>query len=668
MERASIIEMMQSRMTTPADFDFDHLYGPPLLAVLSPQDIQDLHHIATSIKYSGNPQKKYKAIDNILKPRGFRKFGAGTNRIAYRYLNDDSFLLKVATDAVGINDNPKEFKNQLLLKPFVSKIFEVDPTGTVAVVERCQPITNREEFETVAPDVFAVITEFIIGKYIMADIGSQFFMNWSIRGRFGPVLHDFPYLYELDGEKLHCTEPDPNDPSKPCGGLIDYDDGFNKLYCKKCGKWYRVQELAKNPEFKNIINKRSKTMSEFEVVIDTGNGNIKPANSNRVGVPNETAKIEKTTSKIHKTATEIVVDVPKAKKVEAPVETKPEPKVEKNEPIVEITPASSPIIVDMPKEDTKQPEINRGVVRSNFSASRAPIKKPVVPDVNVSDMKVAVNMPETDIENPELNVPAPTKNLKSIHVKKVSYNKTFKTLTLNYLNPDNTSGRFVVELGSHPEIVQEIVDDSDYMKNVSDMKSATISTLKKNNEDQTSEIDTLTENLNQAKKRIHEIESKYMDLLDKYNKLQDSIDPRDAEIEDLKYKNDCLEKDIADLKEKLDYKPETVIPVPGKEEDVIWNDNDVLPGGIVWLDGTVTTLMAMGLTDKEEEDHKILIFDNGEGEYCDDNDGNLIVVGMINDTMVDKFDQLQLMTDFDEDGDESDDTTDADTDRPVSDN
>lgn len=531
------------------------------------------------------------------------------------------------------------------------------------------------------------------------------------------MLHDFPYLYELDGEKLHCTEPDPNDPSKPCGGLIDYDDGFNKLYCKKCGKWYRVQELAKNPEFKNIINKRSKTMSEFEVVIDTGNGNIKPANSNRVGVPNETAKIEKTTSKIHKTATEIVVDVPKAKKVETPVETKPEPKAEKNEPIVEITPASSPIVVDMPKEDTKQPEINRGVVRSNFSASRVPIKKPVIPDVNVSDMKVAVNMPETDIENPELNVPAPTKNLKSIHVKKVSYNKTFKTLTLNYLNPDNTTGRFVVELGSHPEIVQEIVDDSDYMKNVSDMKSATISTLKKNNEDQTSEIDTLTENLDQAKKRIHEIESKYMDLLDKYNKLQDSINPKDAEIEDLKYKNECLEKDNADLKEKyqghtkkyqdlidkyndleesvdpkdapiedlkfhneclemynaylkekLEYKPETVIPVPGDEEEVIWNDNDVLPGGIVWLDGTVTTLMAMGLTDKEEEDHKILIFDNGEGQYCDDNDGNLIVVGMINDTMVDKFDQLQPMTDFDEDGDESDDTTDADTDRSVSDN
>lgn len=422
-------------------------------------------------------------------------------------------------------------------------------------------------------------------------------------------------------------------------------------------------------------------MNEFEVVVDTGNGSVKPANSNHVGVPNETAKIEKTTSKIHKTATEIVVDVPKAKKVEMVVETKPEPKVEKkNEPIVEITPASSPIVVDKPKEDTKQPEINRGVVRSNFSASRTPITKPIVPDVNVSDMKVAVSTPETDIENPELNVPAPTKNLKSIHVKKVSYNKTFKTLTLNYLNPDNTSGRFVVELGSHPEIVQEIVDDSDYMKNVTDMKSATISTLKKNNEDQTSEIDTLTENLEQAKKRIQELEnqilelkendykSKFLDLTDKYNKLQDSINPRDAEIEDLKYKNDCLEKDNADLKEKLEYKPETVIPTPGDEEDVIWNDNDVLPGGIVWLDGTVTTLMAMGLTNKEEEDHKILVFDNGEGQYCDDNDGNMIVVGMINDTMVDKFDQLQPMTDFDEDGDESDDTTDADTDRSVSDN
>ena len=35
----------------------------------------------------------------------------------------------------------------------------------------------------------------------MADIGTNFFMNWGIRPGFGPVLLDYPYVYELDGNK-----------------------------------------------------------------------------------------------------------------------------------------------------------------------------------------------------------------------------------------------------------------------------------------------------------------------------------------------------------------------------------------------------------------------------------------------------------------------------------
>ena len=71
MDRASIIDMMQSRITTPVDFNYDRLQGPPILSLISIQDTQDLHYIATSVKYSGKPRKKYKAIDDIMKARGF---------------------------------------------------------------------------------------------------------------------------------------------------------------------------------------------------------------------------------------------------------------------------------------------------------------------------------------------------------------------------------------------------------------------------------------------------------------------------------------------------------------------------------------------------------------------------------------------------------------------
>ena len=66
-------------------------------------------------------------------------------------------------------------------------------------------------------------------------------MNFGIREGFGPVLLDFPYVYKLDGEKLFCNRPTPD--GEFCGGVIDYDAGFNGLYCTKCGAMYKAKEL-----------------------------------------------------------------------------------------------------------------------------------------------------------------------------------------------------------------------------------------------------------------------------------------------------------------------------------------------------------------------------------------------------------------------------------------
>lgn len=181
LDRSSAIDRMQSRVVSIDEFNFDRLNAPPLYSLLSQQDIDNLYYIATSVKYSGNARKKYKAIDDIMKPRGFVKLSAGTNRVVYRFLEDNRFVVKVAADAVGIKDNPREFMNQQIFKPFVTKVFEVSPCGTVGVFERVNPITSREEFMSVADNIYEVITQWFIGEYIMADIGSKFFMNWGIR-------------------------------------------------------------------------------------------------------------------------------------------------------------------------------------------------------------------------------------------------------------------------------------------------------------------------------------------------------------------------------------------------------------------------------------------------------------------------------------------------------
>ena len=283
--RNYILDRIKSRTMTKDEFNFDRLQAPPLCMLLSPFDIQELHSIATSLKWSAKPQLRYQAIDNVMRRRGFIKFVAGTNRVAYRHPEDTRFLIKIACDDVGMRDNPAEYNNQFIFKPFVTKCFEVSPCGTVGVFERVNPITSREEFLSVAEDIFEVINEWFIGEYVVADFGSKFFMNWGIREGFGPVLLDYPYMYKLDGNKLYCKAPDPYSPTGKCDGVIDYDAGYNFLHCTKCGVVYKAKELEqkiknhsviveKKGDFKMKIKVSGGSKNIQEKVVDTSTGGV----------------------------------------------------------------------------------------------------------------------------------------------------------------------------------------------------------------------------------------------------------------------------------------------------------------------------------------------------------------------------------------------------------
>lgn len=272
-DRNYILDRLKSRNVTVDEFNFDQLKAPPLSMFLSPFDIQELTSIATSVKLSGKPEERYKLIDNVMKRRGLIKFLSGTNRVTYRHPEFPDILFKVASDAVGMKDNPAEFRNQQFLKPFVTKIFEVSPGGVVAITERVNPITSREEYLTVADDVFEMINEWLVGEYVLADIGSKFFMNTGVRRGFGVVLLDFPYVYKLDGNKLYCNKPDYNSPTGKCDGIIDYDDGYNILHCTKCGAIYKAKELEVKIKNNEIIN-LDEGETKMKVKISGGSKNV----------------------------------------------------------------------------------------------------------------------------------------------------------------------------------------------------------------------------------------------------------------------------------------------------------------------------------------------------------------------------------------------------------
>ena len=253
MAKVDILDIMRTKMRTPQEFRFDSLQIPPMHYFLSNQDVEGLHYIATSVKLSSNIRLKYKMIDDIMRPRGFKRFSAGTNRVVYSYLEDTSFLAKIAVDKVGMQDNPAEFKNQFLLQPDVTKMFYTSPCGTVGFAERVLPVKNKTEFREIASDVFDMLVHRILGKYVVEDIGTKYFMNYGVRAVYGPVLLYYPYVYKLDGKKLFCTAILP-ETNMLCDGEIDYDEGFNNLICTRCGRKYLACDLRDESSDNKLIN------------------------------------------------------------------------------------------------------------------------------------------------------------------------------------------------------------------------------------------------------------------------------------------------------------------------------------------------------------------------------------------------------------------------------
>ena len=244
------------------DFDFWGMRTPPIHNFLSYTDTRDLASIATSIKYNADIETKYKLIDQIMKYRGFKKAHAGTNRVVYDFLEWPAIVCKVAIDRVGMKDNPAELENQKQLQPYCCRIFDVDETGVAAIVERVNPISSINEFYSVWEDIFYLISTKILGKNVLDDIGVSYFMNYGIRPGFGPVILDYPYLFELDGSKLICNQEIQTPYGKMrCGGEIDYVHGFDEIRCTKCNKVYLAQDLQTDKKNKFIIMEGDINMS-----------------------------------------------------------------------------------------------------------------------------------------------------------------------------------------------------------------------------------------------------------------------------------------------------------------------------------------------------------------------------------------------------------------------
>ena len=678
LNRSSAIDRIQSRILSIDEFNFDHLSGPPIASLFTQQDLDRLYEIATSIRYSGNARKRLSMIDEVMKPRGFIKLSAGTNRICYRFLEDDSFVAKVAIDAIGINDNPSEFRNQFIFKPFVTKIFEVDKTGVLAIAERVIPVTSREEFYTIADNIYDLINEWFIGKYVLADIGVKFFMNYGIRSGFGPVLLDYPYIYELDGNKLYCSEPDINSPTGRCEGLIDYDDGFNFLYCSKCNKRYRVQELAKAIKNESIIIKGRRTNKMIVSVSRNGVKVIEAKETDGLLKP-ATNKIELASNVEVKPATGLTTSV----KVEAkPVNNSKGNHTRKND---------------------RKPNNNRGIVRnsdsgnsikvsvgSNKHTTKEEIKKdPVIKMeeydaetgvliISVDGKKVSISiymLPEELKESIIESSEELTNALMDIHTLEENVNKLNSDLSeIKAINEALESDKKDLEerlVAAEDKLDDTIIDKlkkevsdlTDRLRKSEEVKSDDVSILHQKNEQIESLESTLEEK--NAEMLILEDENRNLqktigDLTEQLTSASDDTDLIEAnkQISSLNKEINSLKDQLAKVSEDLEKANEKIAEYDNNteaEEDTTPRVNRVsLPSKfeddyetyekyaetyphISPINGVITTINGLLAPDQESfmENHKVIVFSNGDGGYFVDQDNQIISMISINGVSVD---------------------------------
>lgn len=230
----------------PFKFNFDLAIKPPISHYLDRQTLDKLASVTYDPKLMNKPSQKFKLMNEILAPMKMKPLASGTNRRAFYCEYDPTIVLKVGSDTVGRSDNISEYYTQNLIKPYCCKIYSITPDGMVSLGERGEPI-KKDDFQVLwSGEVFKTIMKIVYKGYSMEDIGGNYFKNWAVRLGFGPMLIDFPYIYEIDGSKLTCDYVNPRTGEHCCGQLdYDYSKGMSEIVCEKCGRRYSALHLAK---------------------------------------------------------------------------------------------------------------------------------------------------------------------------------------------------------------------------------------------------------------------------------------------------------------------------------------------------------------------------------------------------------------------------------------
>ena len=192
------------------------------------EELKEIYNITMSHKFANN-NDKVDALNFILRNKGFRELGAGTNRYS---MEKDGYCYKFALDHFGFDDNNREFEMCKVLLPYVTKTYETN--GLIAV---CQTV-NVIDLNTfhLNEDTILGILGIIAERCLFDDLGyiDKNFRNWGYDDNDNLIILDYGYTYERDDVLCRCTK---------CNHRIEFNRTYSHMECKKCGTKYRIQDI-----------------------------------------------------------------------------------------------------------------------------------------------------------------------------------------------------------------------------------------------------------------------------------------------------------------------------------------------------------------------------------------------------------------------------------------
>lgn len=223
-----------------------------------------------TLQYGWNNIKRRQEMLNLLEDYkiDYKDIGTGTNRFIIKY---DGYVIKIALDQEGVNDNKQEWTIAYQLPrldpkvPDVALPYEISRGGHLLVADYAPAFTSYNEMiANHRTTISNILKNWYKNGYLLGDVGiqSKNFANWGvINGK--PVCIDYAYIFKASGTIFGCAI---------CGcNELTLDNSFSTYQCPKCKKEFpdallraRISDNARAMLFENSLSTKTIEMTDKE--------------------------------------------------------------------------------------------------------------------------------------------------------------------------------------------------------------------------------------------------------------------------------------------------------------------------------------------------------------------------------------------------------------------